>query len=401
MPSSKSRTANQEKRRSAGRRRDDQVGATLRQPSRQAQDGVSFRVRRLEPAVAWALAGLTLWLNMVFANTETAFWLVALFAASVGGWSRMFPARSPTMMALRAALLIAMALALQLEIGDGAATGPYLLLPTLAAFFYALLLPTRWSLAVLAWLALCFAAGAALTLNGMPWRPILVYTGLWVLFIALANVFGRVLRESDASLESKLRDDRTQLYNDQGFFAHGAVLLAECRSRHRPLSMVLLNGADLLDIPDLLGRRVANELFSKVVYRLASLSGEGIAARTDTAEFGLILPGVGPQRAAALVEQLLGTPPQVELQLPSRARADAKPVTILLDMGVAQATDPLQGIEELYDGLHAQWKSKLASGKAGSEPKRLPVLGPDDTKPAALHTQKPTVPMPLHPSKRT
>lgn len=60
MPSSKSRTGNQEKRRSAGRRRDDQVGASLRQLSRQAQDGVSFRVRRLEPAVAWAFRGKAL-----------------------------------------------------------------------------------------------------------------------------------------------------------------------------------------------------------------------------------------------------------------------------------------------------------------------------------------------------
>ncbi|MES2950586.1 MAG: hypothetical protein V4858_18795 [Pseudomonadota bacterium] len=398
MPAAKDTISPSDKRRSPGRRRSDGGGRGGPESSAPAAGAVTFRVRRLEPLVAWVLAGFTLWLNIVFNATGLEVWLIAFFAACIGGWSRMFPARQQSMLFLRAALLLAGTLLLQITAGAGAAIGPYILLPAVITVFYAILLSTAWTVLLLLLTLITFGAACWLTLSSVPWQAMLVYAGFLVLVPPLAMEFGRALRQGDDSTESTLKDDRSQLYNEAGFFVHGAVLLAECHQRGRPFCMVLLNGADLLDVPGLLGRKVANELFAQVVRGIAGVSGEGIAARTDSVEFGLLLPGVTADRAAALVKQRLGDPPQVELQVASKDRPGAKPIVIVLDMAIAQATDKFKSIEELYDDVHAHWVVSKETGKAVA---KVPLLGPDDdrTGPRRVVTS-PTVLMALQANGR-
>ncbi len=367
-----------------------------------ASAAVTFRVGRLEPVLAWGLAAVTLWTNIVYGVSGTAFWLMAFFSACVGGWSNMFPARRQVTMFARALLLLVGGLFIQVTAGSGAAVGPYAFWPLMVGVFYALLLATPWAMALVGLVVLQFVLACWLTLAVVPWQPVLFYAGCLLSIPPLAIFFGRILRESDESAESSLKDERTSLYNETGFFKHGSVLLAQCHRRERPFCMVLLNGADLLEIPSLLGRRVANDLFEQVVRGIGKVSGEGIAARIDAVEFGLLLPGIGAERAAAMVHQLLGDPPKVEVKVDGKGAADAKPIIIVLDMAVAQAKDKTQTLEELYDDLHARWAVPQAAGKTQNKiTTKAPVLGPDDERfPGNQRVAGPTVPMPLREQAR-
>jgi GGDEF domain-containing protein len=351
---------------------------------------VSFRVRRLEPLLAWAIAGCTLWVNVVINLGWSSVWWMALLAALIGGWSRVFPAHHQTVLLLRGALLVVGAFMLHLEPDSGGATGSYFFWPVLVTGFYAFLLSTGWA-ALLALLALLeFGLSCWLTPSSTSWQQTLALAGALTTMAALAIVYARSFHESDEQTESTLRDERTKLYNESGFFVHGAVLLAECRKSARPFSMVLLNGKDLRDIPELLGRKVANELFSQAVQAIAAIPGDGIAARVDSVEFALLLPGLTGERAAMLVKQRLGNPPQLEIKI------EGKSIVIVMDMAVAQAKDHDQTVEELYDELHARWTQKnMAQQVAPSRP----VLDDDDDRYADERRQaSSTVPMHLQPS---
>lgn len=348
---------------------------------------VSFRVRRLEPLLAWAIAGCTLWVNIVFNLGGASMWWTVLLATCIGGWSQMFPARHQAMIFLRGVLLEVGAFILHMAPDSGGSTGAYFFWPVLITGFYTLLLSTGWA-TVLALLALIeFCVSSWLAPESTTVRQFLAFAGILATTATLAGAFARSLRHSDEQTESNLRDERTMLYNESGFFVHGAVLLAECRNAARPFSMVLLNGKDLRDIPELLGRKVANELFSKAVQAIAAIPGDGIAARVDSVEFALLLPGLTGERAAALVKQRLGNPPQLEIKV------EARNIVIVMDMVVAQAKDRDETIEELYDQLHVCWSEMLAAQKV---PPKAPVLGPDDDR---YHVDVPlassTVPMRL------
>ncbi|MGQ0710415.1 MAG: GGDEF domain-containing protein [Rhodoferax sp.] len=345
---------------------------------------VSFRMRRLEPLVALALAAYTVWAGVLL-RPGTSVWWMALMAASVGGWSQILPARHPFVMVLRGALLLAGAFLLHAAVG---ATGPFFAWALWVPLFYALLFSSGWA-AVLGALAVLEFAAACVWGPPVPsWPQALAQGGLLLTAVPLALVCARALRASDEQVETTLRDERTMLYNESGFFLHGAVLLADCHKAGRPFSMVLLNGADFGDIPDLLGRRAANDLFSQAVQAIAAIPGEGIAARIDALEFAVLLPGVAGERAAQLVKQRLGDPPKVEVQIHS------KPVVIVMDMVVAQAKDPAETLEELYDRLHAHWAAKRARTAAAKKA----LQAGDERYSNEFANASPTVPLPLPPS---
>ena len=251
-------------------------------------------------------------------------------------------------MFIRAMLLLVGTFVAMTLPGAGGATGPNFSSLLLVILFYSLILsvPRAAMLAAVAMagFAACFVADQPVS----PWKEALVQGGLLVLATALFIATGRTMRQSDDTVEAALRDHKTLLYNESGFFIHGAVMLEECRRRQRPFSMVLLDASDLRDIPDLLGRKVTNDLFAQAVQAISKVPGEGIAARIDANEFGLLLPGVPAERAAALMQQRLGDPPQISITF------EGKPVVIHLEMAIAQALEATQSIEELYDILHAR-----------------------------------------------
>ena len=319
-------------------------------------DKVTFRVRWLEPYLAWVLAIHVLWVTVVSTAPGTSVWYVALIAACVGGWSRVYPAQTQLMLLSRAALLILATLVLQLMPGLGGPTGPFFYTLLMIGLFYALLLATPWAILVSMLTVGEFALACGLAELPPSWQTGLIQGGSLVLMLFLATTFGQSIQLADSRVESKLRDTHTLLYNETGFFVHGAMLLADCQKKSRPFSMVLLNGASLRDMPERVGRKMTNDLYNQIVQGIGKVPGEGIAARTDTVEFALLLPGVTRERAAALVRQQLGEQPKVTVMM------SGKPITVTLDMAITQSNSKDRTIEALYDMMHAYLAKREQDG---------------------------------------
>ena len=102
---------------------------------------------------------------------------------------------------------------------------------------------------------------------------------------------------------------------------NGNELLAQCRARKQPLTMVLLNGADMHDIHELVGRIASERLMLKAVQGItAALPAGGLAASMGKAEFAVLVPDVLPDRAKVhynlgLALQQLGQRPAAEAAL--------------------------------------------------------------------------------------
>ena len=350
LPSAQAHPADRRRRASDLPFNETAVGLTV------ASDKVTFRVRRLEPHLAWVLAIYVLWVTVVSTSPGTSVWYVALIAACVGGWSRVYPAHKQVMLLARAGLLILATLVLQLVPGLGGPTGPFFYTLLMIGVFYALLLATPWAILVSLLTVVEFALACWLAESSPSWQTGLIQGGSLVLMLFLASTFGQSIRLADTRVESNLRDTRTLLYNETGFFVHGAMLLADCQKRSRPFSMVLLNGASLRDMPERVGRKMTNDLYAQIVQGIGKVPGEGIAARTDTVEFALLLPGVTRERAAALVRQQLGEQPKVEVMM------SGKPITVTLDMAITQSNSKDRTIEALYDMMHAYLSKREQDG---------------------------------------
>jgi GGDEF domain-containing protein len=363
---------------------------TLRPADREqlTHRAVSFQVRQLEPFLAWTLAGFTLWSALVYQPPGLGIWLLALFALCIGSWSKLAPAQHQGLMFGRAVLLALSAVLLQQSVSGIGPAGPHFLWLLLVVLYYSLLLSTVWALPLAALAVCAYVLCCALAQEPLPWRLALLNGGFLVLTAGLSIQFGKQLLASDEQAEAALRDGRSMLYNEAGFFVHGAVLLENCRKSAQPCSMVLLSGKDLRDIPSLLGHRAANALFARAVQAVGAIPGNGIAARTESLEFALLLPNVSAERAAALIKRRLGDPPQLAVKFNDR------PLVIVLDMAIAQARSKEQTIEKLYDKLHRSWAEKSAQQLAANKPDLL--LDVEEGKAGERRlAASPTVPMPL------
>lgn len=344
---------------------------------------VSFLIRRLEPQLAWAVAAYTTWAALFLDPSDLRVWGVTIYAAAIGFWCRMFPAHHQWLMLVRGMLLLAGAFVLQID----APTGPYFIWPVMVASVYALLLAQRWAV-VLSALALAQFA-AACWLAGPPWRLALAQAGVLVFFPFVATMFGSAMRALDRQVELSRMDRGSHLYNEQGFFTHGAELFDECRRKKRPFSLVLLNSADLREVADLVGKKAANQLFAHLIGELTSATPrEGIAARTDLIEFALALPGLTADRAQRLLQDRLGEPPKIELPLKGSR------ITVMLDSVVAEATPDIPTLEDFYDRLRSKLLKRFGV-EVPNPPERSSTLHGllEDREPPVPRSDRPTMPM--------
>jgi len=348
---------------------------------------VSFRMRRLEPQLAWAIAAYTAWSGVFLAGTDYTVWLVAAYATTIGFWCNLFPAHRQWLMLVRGVLLLAGGFLLQIGSSNGGATGPYFIWPVMVVTAYSLLLARRWAIP-LAVLALLQFVAAGVLAGVDSWRLAAAQAGVLCFFPFLATTFGRVLRDMDRQAELARMDRHSQLYNEAGFFSHGAELFDECRRKKRPFSMVLLNSADLRDVSDLVGKKAANQLFAQLVGDLAKATPrEGLAARTDMVEFALALPGLTAEKAGALLHNALGDPPKVELA------AKASKVTVILDSVIAEATPDVPTMEDFYDRLHERMLKRFNVELPTAPDKHSTLLGLLEEDKPMPHFERPTMPM--------
>lgn len=108
------------------------------------------------------------------------------------------------------------------------------------------------------------------------------------------------------------RDRSTGLYNRAGLFA----AVAEATSLHRgskPLSMVVVDFADLHEVYQIYGSTIARKVVARVVRRVRAIAGtRGFAGRTGPTQFTIVLPATQPERAWRAVQRALGQPARLE-----------------------------------------------------------------------------------------
>lgn len=162
-------------------------------------------------------------------------------------------------------------------------------------------------LALLPWLGtgIVLAVGDLRVPQGV-WAPL-------ALLLASAAVFA--WRETNrAPRPGPARIDRsTGLYNRAGLFAAGD-LLVRARAPGVPVSMVVLEFADLREVHNLYGEDMAREVVATLVRKVEAIAGiRGLAGRTDAAQFTIVLPGVNRDKALRALRRALGKPTCVEV----------------------------------------------------------------------------------------
>jgi GGDEF domain-containing protein len=280
-------------------------------------DWVSHTLRHLERWVAWSIALYTAWLAVFAFPGVPALWLFALYAGLVGKWAEARPARRQSEMSWRAIALIAGAYVLHTHTSTelGGPIGPFFFWLAVTCLFYAFMLKPVWGAGVvgaaLIELAVSFTQAASLPSAS----DFMVHAGFLCIFSLLLGMrFGVEMRVPDETLEDGRIDASTSLYNMAGLSAHGDALLTACRRDKRPVSVAVFDCADLLEVRTIYGSRIARKLMQRTVAKLSKLcANQGVAARTGPAEFTVLLPGAGRDKALAAIARALGSPTRVEL----------------------------------------------------------------------------------------
>lgn len=352
---------------------------------------VSFRIRRLEFQIAAALAGVTVCAGVfLYPNAPTA-WVIAVYAGAIAGWAHAYPARRTYHLFVRAVMLLAAAFVLHAAPELGGPGAVWFLWPLVIAMAYGLLLPSIWAWSLIGMVMVEFTLACIVSAQRPDWQHALVLAStLWFL-PAMMRAFGESLRASDERAEQAQRDRSTALYNEDGFFSHGGELYERCKRAKKPLTMILLNASDLRDAVPVMGKKAANAMLRQMVDGIAAITPpDALAARTDTSEFAIVLPGLTAERAQELLHRQLGNPPKLEIE-----RRGEKG-TVMLDAVVVQAPSELRTLEDFYDRAreHRRGRSEMSDSDLARGPDTLQGLLLDN--PPLPLADRPTLPMALN-----
>jgi diguanylate cyclase (GGDEF)-like protein len=309
-------------------------------------DWISLTMRRLEPWVAFSIAAYTAFIALVAYLQVPALWLFVLYAALIGKWSDVHPARLQVTMFMRAAALIAGGYILHTHTshllpGPG---GVFFFWLSITTMYYAFMLKPVWGVALVSLAVASYAASAMGTgLEGGALNAI-ARGGYLVFFpLVVAMRFGSVMRRPDQALEQRRLDQATGLYNKEGLLEHGADLVETCQRDRRPLSLIVLDCADLQEIRGVYGRQVNRKLRAKIIKKLASVAGDrGLLARTGATEFSLLVPGMGREKVLAALERVMGNPGRIELDW-----ADSE-IVLVPDYAAGSIKPGETGLADLY-----------------------------------------------------
>lgn len=317
-------------------------------------DWISHSLRHLERWVAWSIAVYTAWLAIFAFPGVPGVWLLVLYAGLIGKWAEARPARHQSEMASRGIALIAGAFVLHTQTGAnvGGPGGLFFFWLSITCLYYAFMLKPIWAAGLVMFALVEFAVGSAQAANPAPGADLLAQAGFLCVFpLLLAMKFGAVMRRPDETLESARIDSATALYNHAGFVAHGDEMLAASRGDGRPLSVVVFDCPDLLEVRAIYGSSMARKLMARIVRKLGALTADrGLAARTGATEFTVVLPGMGREKALAAIQRVLGNPMRIELD------AGDSEIVLVPDFLVETAGSDTASVE----GLHAELRRELA-----------------------------------------
>jgi GGDEF domain-containing protein len=361
---------------------------------------ISGRVRAIEP---WALVALS------FSMAATAVflwpglpasWALALVPLLAARWSQSGPARHAGELALRGTLVVVGVLLLQLHRPDDAGAAALLTQAWVAAACaaYAFLLPPVWAGGIASVALLVLATARLLAAEPTAQPTAMAEDALLVVLPAvLAALPGAALRRTDWRRESVRLDAATGLYNLAGLNEHGEGLLARSRRRGQPSTLAVFDCSDLLEVRHIYGGRVALRLALRAAAELTRIAGErGMAARSGSTEFTVLLPGLDGERAVRAIQQVLGSPARLEFE------SGRNEIVLLPQVLVQQA-----GQEDELAELHAKASRALTSTREREARRqdhmrrererhsRPMSLSPYDAQAARERALAPTVPMPL------
>lgn len=317
---------------------------------------ISHSVSHLERWVAWSIAVYTAWVTLFSFPDEPAAWSLVLYAGLIGKWATARLARQQWEMAGRGIALVAGAFVLQTHLAaqlDDAHTLFFFWL-SITCLCYAFLLKPVWGAIVVAWAVVAFFVGSLLAPDAPPLSSLIAEAGFLVIFpLLLTMKFGCVMRGPDEALENSRIDFSTALYNRAGFAAYGNELLAECGREGQPLSVAVFDCSDLLEVRAIYGNRMARKLANRIVRKLSSLAlDRGLAARTGPAEFSVVLPGMGREKAISAIHRVLGNPMRIEMDA-GHSEIVLVPAVLVETAGVdTTSVDEIQ--TELRDELERQ-----------------------------------------------
>ena len=106
-------------------------------------------------------------------------------------------------------------------------------------------------------------------------------------------------------------DRSTGLYNRMGLFARAQEALSTREGQ--PMSMIVLEFADLREVYQFYGNDIARKVVGRVVRRLRTLAGSSaLVGRTGPTQFAVVLPGTTHDKAVRRVQRVLGRPAREE-----------------------------------------------------------------------------------------
>ena len=360
-------------------------------------------LRQLECWVAWSIGAYTAWLA-TFGVADMTLWVFVLYAVLIGSWALVRRSRSQSGMVSRALSLIAGAYALHIHTSAvaGSPGAPFLVWLTVACLFYVFTLERKWAAVLVAFALVQLAVASLRVASPVPVAELLALIGmLCVLPLLLAIKFDNAMRQPGSAMESDRIDGNKSLFNSSGFAAHGNEMLAASRRAGRPLSVAVFNCADLLEVREIYGSKIARELMNRIVDKLSSISASrGLAARTGPAEFSVVLPGMGRDKAVAAIHRVLGKPLSIEMD------AGDSEIVLVPEFMVEMAGPDVASVEELHRELHeelvlieaAQQRRRhylQRERESHSRPMPLPAMADDRWSQRAWAPQCPTMPLPL------
>ena len=129
----------------------------------------------------------------------------------------------------------------------------------------------------------------------------------------ISALLGAVFQAPEAWSMGRV-DQTTGLFNRAGLLAYGGALLDKARREQRAVGVVVFDFEDLLEVRDIYGNKIYQQVLDHVVVKLRTVAGpRGVCARTGKAQFTLVLPGCGHERARRAVHRVLGSPTRIEL----------------------------------------------------------------------------------------
>ncbi|MES2633804.1 MAG: diguanylate cyclase [Pseudomonadota bacterium] len=324
----------------------DQAARRVTGPAAMPRGWVSHSLRQMERWIAWSIAVYTAWLAAFVYPDVPALWFSVLYAGLIGWWAEVHPARSHVVMATRGAALIAGAWGLHTQIvanvgGPGGAFFMWLGVPCL---LYAFLLRPVWAAALVLLAIVELSVAAVLAGSGLMEGEFLAQIGFLCIFPLLLGMrFGAEFRRPDDLLEAGRIDPVTSLYNKSGLLAYGSQMLDECNVAGKPLAVVVFDCRDLVEVRSLYSTDIARKLMTRTVQKFVALASDrGLAARTGSTEFTVVLPGMNREKALAAVSRVLGHPCRIELD------AGGDEVVVVPNFALDCSGPDVESIHELY-----------------------------------------------------